>query len=676
MHKDETDPAWRDNPRRFLLIGRPQIGKTGVFLWLAWLLWQQYNTASAADAALAETTVDVDELEEFDEVDDETSLGTGGNKFPTRDVVASQRFQHPPTEVGGYGDLKDPGMWKHYLGRYEQDGTRPLPKPPPYKVGEGFKKRAEASPAPSLSNAAAVPNGEPPAVGSKRPLEGAETPPKEQLSARWLSRGPKQPITSQQWQEMPDQQRQTLLQRRGSEPQPIEVAMGDLPDRMLHGLQPKVRELATAADGNVGTLRLTSASIARDWEACTGSPGLSHRLKRFDSTDEDVLASRLCVPIMTPSGGRASEGLLDLSATMVDVHGSPKEYVQIVCVKTKEADWYLCNWPEHDFFIMPPWADELGVGAHRFCLKRLAEAICPKERRLCLMIDDNVLNWVGITLVDDTERLFGDPIPTGRTAKCRKRNRPMWEAMSYLQDKAFDDLQQFAMLGFQRLGNPKYHNNLKAPFARSHVYKCYLLNLDRLEGRDFDGAVWVMEDVDFNKRLVCDCFPPAHGSEGQLCRASLKTPPERCACWASDGGLRQSELLCKIRRFGFYGKKLKGGASGTAEDGPERKQPKVLPTPVPLAPVPDFAVWLRELPSLGKLTQGEMDALVVQFEEADMGDFLDGFRKNGHDALVQSLQNTFKVAPAARAYKIANAIQEYHEEPPDQKRQRLTSESD
>ena len=130
-------------------------------------------------------------------------------------------------------------------------------------------------------------------------------------------------------------------------------------------------------------------------------------------------------------------------------------------------------------------------------------------------------------------------------------------------------------------------------------------------------------------------------------------------------------MLCKIRRFGFYGKKLKGGASGTAEDGPEKK----MPTPVPLAPVPDFAAWLRALPSLGQLTQGEMDALVAQLGGVGMDDFLADFRQNERAGLMNSLQNDFKVS-TAHAYKIANAVQEYHEGHPDQKRQRLARESD
>jgi len=283
------------------------------------------------------------------------------------------------------------------------------------------------------------------------------------------------------------------------------------------------------------------------------------------------------------------------------------------------------------------------------------------------MVDDNVLNWVGITLVDDTERLFGDPKPTGSNAKCFKRPQPMWEALSYLQDKEFVDLKQFAMLGFQRLGNPKYYNNLKAPFARSHVYKCYLLNLDRLKGRDFDGAVWAVEDVDFTKRLICDCFPPLSGliSHGELCLAS-REPPGRCEhpSWESDDS-RQNELVCKIRRFGFYSKKLPGGASGTAEDGPGKKMPPVPPTPVPVPPTPvppasdDLAAWLRALPSFGKSTKDEMDALVAKLKErhASLVVFTQYYNKEGLNPLADRLEDRFKVSPG-HALTIAIAVSE------------------
>ncbi|EOD34455.1 hypothetical protein EMIHUDRAFT_228632 [Emiliania huxleyi CCMP1516] len=155
------------------------------------------------------------------------------------------------------------------------------------------------------------------------------------------------------------------------------------------------------------------------------------------------------------------------------------------------------------------------------------------------------------------------------------------------QDVDFVDRGAFALLGFQRLGNPLYHNNLRNPYARSHVYKCCMLNLSRLKGIDYDCAVWAMEDIDFNKRLVCDCFPrPAHGPEGKLCFRAASTPPRACACWSGDAS-RQPEILCKIRRFGFYQRKLPGGASGTSDRKPQPPKPgppkKGLPPPGPRA---------------------------------------------------------------------------------------------
>jgi hypothetical protein len=42
--------GWCDNPRRFLLFGRPQIGKTGVFHHLSYLLWEKIEGQAAESA--------------------------------------------------------------------------------------------------------------------------------------------------------------------------------------------------------------------------------------------------------------------------------------------------------------------------------------------------------------------------------------------------------------------------------------------------------------------------------------------------------------------------------------------------------------------------------------------------------------------------------------------------
>ena len=289
------------------------------------------------------------------------------------------------------------------------------------------------------------------------------------------------------------------------------------------------------------------------------------------------------------------------------------------------------------------------------------------------MIDDNVLNWVGITLVDDTECLFGGTIPTGRKATCRKLNRPMWEALSYLQDREFADLERFALLGFQRLGNPKYHNHLTAPFVRSHVYKCYLLNLNRLEERDYDGAVWAVEDVDFNKQLVCDCFPPMGRGAGQLCFAASRAPPERCDSWGSDAS-RTSEVLCKIRRFGFYGKKLKNGASGTSQDEPRKTLKVTAPDAAPEAamdepkpPAPASAGedvdvgWLQQL-VWGKLTDAQVAQVIANVKASglEFDDFLGMFPIDAAQFDIY-LQDIIRIESLPARNRIYRALKGMHE---------------
>ena len=126
----------------------------------------------------------------------------------------------------------------------------------------------------------------------------------------------------------------------------MRVDLGRVLHRMWDGLPEHVRA-AISADGSViGTLKIAEASFAHNW-VTVGSLGC--QLKFFCPTGDNVASSWLCYPLLTLSSRRASEALLDLSKTMVDAAGTPKEYVQIVCVKSVEAGWYAANWPQHCF---------------------------------------------------------------------------------------------------------------------------------------------------------------------------------------------------------------------------------------------------------------------------------------------------------------------------------------
>eukprot|EP00951_Prasinocladus_malaysianus_P040575 scaffold468016_cov51-Prasinocladus_malaysianus.AAC.1 len=102
--------------------------------------------------------------------------------------------------------------------------------------------------------------------------------------------------------------------------------------------------------------------------------------------------TRLAVPIFVPSSKRPSSALLDWSSSM----GST-EYLQIVCVTTKDLSDYKQAWPDHIFFELPPEASALGIGASRFCIQYLASQMVVSHNaggsRCCYVLDDSILAW-------------------------------------------------------------------------------------------------------------------------------------------------------------------------------------------------------------------------------------------------------------------------------------------
>eukprot|EP01043_Picozoa_sp_COSAG02_P048824 COSAG02_NODE_4840_length_4918_cov_35.030712_1_plen_1132_part_10 len=107
------DPAiWRDNPSRFALVGRPQIGKTGVFLHLIYLLYQVVQPpAQSIDIP----TDDSDHSE--DDSDDERPGAAGDkdslvrlSKFPNyrwlKDMKFDKSKHRPSNEADGRVEMK------------------------------------------------------------------------------------------------------------------------------------------------------------------------------------------------------------------------------------------------------------------------------------------------------------------------------------------------------------------------------------------------------------------------------------------------------------------------------------------------------------------------------------------------------------------------------------------
>ena len=93
--------------------------------------------------------------------------------------------------------------------------------------------------------------------------------------------------------------------------------------------------------------------------------------------------------------------------------GKKWSYLQILVVVQSEVEEYKRNGPATAvIFALPQGAEEMGIGCSRYFTKKLAEAICPRSFRFCLMMDDSVQYWQGITLPNDPIKPFGeDPLP-------------------------------------------------------------------------------------------------------------------------------------------------------------------------------------------------------------------------------------------------------------------------
>ena len=204
-------------------------------------------------------------------------------------------------------------------------------------------------------------------------------------------------------------------------------------------------------------------------------------------------------PILIPSSGRPRTALLDLSSALPGV----KKYVQIVIVRESEAEDYLGtiqNYPMIDVFIMkdsiPPT-----VGAARSTAKKLAENLIiglGSKSKFAFLMDDNVLSWQGVTLINDPHPQF-DVEPSDE--KSQRSDISLLDVLTYCshQNIKTHHLHNFSIIGFS-MGAHKSMNKMKLAFERQHVFAAVFLNIARLKNIEYDKLAWAREDIDFNQR--------------------------------------------------------------------------------------------------------------------------------------------------------------------------------
>ena len=128
-------------------------------------------------------------------------------------------------------------------------------------------------------------------------------------------------------------------------------------------VQTPIKRVQFVLDGECGELVLSQEHWKRYWrEDEAGLP----RLRDAEDCGRSVL-----FPIFCPSSGRPQTARIDLQEAM-----QGEAYVQLVCVKHKEIESYLKFNPSLDFFVLPPSADERGIGASRMWIVRMARLVC------------------------------------------------------------------------------------------------------------------------------------------------------------------------------------------------------------------------------------------------------------------------------------------------------------
>ena len=234
-----------------------------------------------------------------------------------------------------------------------------------------------------------------------------------------------------------------------------------------------------------GTLHIPTCSFPGKWISLKDFPILRR-------------TSTLYPPIFIPSSGRWESALLDFSKSGLE-NGS---YIQVVLIREEEQENYqnLFKWYNQiNFFVISKMLPET-VGTTRNVAKLLAEKITENScMNWAMMLDDNILCWEGITLINDPHPQF-DIEPSHK--KSQRSSISFKQLLDNFTNKNLHDqklsLNKFSIVGFS-MANFRNAAKRRNAYGRKHVFAAILLNLQNLHKIQYEN-MWAMEDIDFNNR--------------------------------------------------------------------------------------------------------------------------------------------------------------------------------
>eukprot|EP00940_MAST-03C_sp_MAST-3C-sp2_P001101 g1101.t1 len=458
----------QNNESRFLIVGRPQIGKTGTFLCTLKMLHDEIRPGprkpGIEDADLDDAPQDDEDLKLMLKMQNLTMDDEGLRDPPKRKVAGFEHWPQwkmlkampfdPTAGAGKYGDPSAPEVWKHFVIDKERSRFR-----------KGSSTTCNSNSGASKSSSESKPGNS----GSSDV---------QQVSKR------------------------------------------DIVDRVRKNLRDTVSEFYATAEptSNVrGHPKVVNISFKVEKEDFEGLLYIPHRSfeKYWKEKSWSVMLKTPgtnCAPfpIFMPSHGRPKKAKLNLRGMMAN-----KDYVQIVCLKSSQLGKYREIWPDLTFFVLPACAESRGIGASRFWMIELAKKIVPKHkgRRVIFVADDSIYAYRGVTLPGDKNPIHHEQVYPykPRVSEPISLRSIMDHFDSPPTTKDFD-FRKFAVIGFRRFNG--WPPGSKKAYERRHVVSAGLYNIDEIEKalkqKHYDREVFVLEDLDFNLRLsgitreICD----------------------------------------------------------------------------------------------------------------------------------------------------------------------------
>ena len=419
-HYDYNNPEENKCQNRVMLVGRPQLGKTGVFLYLWYLLWKHLGKPQHTGPQFEGIQpVDVEELLEEEEsidsdVEEETTNVRLFERYPNFEHIKAQTLKKPCVSKT-YGDPNDAEILKYY-----QVGSRKL-HPSVANSGNRVMKRLGADDDQTRKSTVKVFN-------------------------KFISRS---------------------------------LQIGSFDRSMYNGGYTLIDDHEM-----VGKLFIHRSHFHRFWK------------KEYTEGFPSLVTDLLYPPIIIPSRGRWSSGLLDLELAME----KNENYIQIVVIYEDEAEQYqqhFANYPKICFFVISKDFHQACVGCSRHAAKLLAHKITRNlKNKFAFFMDDNILCWDGITLKGDPDPQFEIEALGDRS---QRTHISLFQIMEYFKELRNPDkcsLGKFSLVGFLR--THKNIENIKRAFLRRHVHVAVLMNLDLLKDVHYNHKMIAMEDMDFN----------------------------------------------------------------------------------------------------------------------------------------------------------------------------------